>query len=171
MELIKINSVEISLTKEGENVFVPIKPICEALGIDHSSQFQCIKEHVLLGPTVVQIPTVGGDGKLREMLCLPIKSIFGWLCLIDARKVKPEAFDTVIVWQKKAYEVLYEKYFMEPILQKKKLMRMLELENQMLKLESDRKDINASIKAIKEEYEDVRAKPPTQLGFEFPDIS
>ena len=83
-----INSIDIYAVKdENANFFVPVKPICEAIGIDHSAQVQRIKRHYILDSTVVTLTTVGADGKDREMLCLPLEFVYGWLFTIDANLV------------------------------------------------------------------------------------
>lgn len=35
----------------------------------------------------VHIPTVAQDGKIREMLCMPIKKLNGWLFSINLKKL------------------------------------------------------------------------------------
>lgn len=44
-----INGVEISaVSDESHNVFVPVKPICQAIGVDHEAQRQRILRHYIL---------------------------------------------------------------------------------------------------------------------------
>lgn len=89
---------------------VPIKPICEALGIDYASQFTKIKNDEDLSSTVVLSTIVATDGKEREMVCLPMEFIFGWLFTINPKNVKPEAQEAVRTYRMQCYHVLYE-YF------------------------------------------------------------
>lgn len=163
MELVKINEVEISFPTQDDIVFVPIKPICEVLGIDAKSQRDSIQNHPILGSVGVQNPSTGSDGKTYEMLCLPLKYIFGWLFSIDARKVKPEASEAVMKYQEIVYNVLYDKFFLEPSQQKKKLILILEKENQLLTLEGERRELNAQIKVVKQQIEEIKITEPSQL--------
>ncbi len=39
----KINNQELIIISENANKFVPIKPICDALGIDYPTQYQKLK--------------------------------------------------------------------------------------------------------------------------------
>lgn len=105
----QINKVDIVVIQNGEKR-VAIKPICDAIGIDFSSQLQKIKSDPILGSTVGMITTVGADEKSREMQTIPFKYVFGWLFQIDSRKVKEEARETVLRYQLECYEVLYN-YF------------------------------------------------------------
>lgn len=167
MELIRINGVEISFPKQGETIFVPIKPVCEVLGIDHSAQIQTLKNHPILASTMVENPTVAADGKERNMLALPLKYFFGWLFTIDARKVKPESAEAVIEYQEKVYTVIYEKFYLEPVMQKSKLLQILEKENEILVLKSQRKDLNSEIKEHEKALELIKASDPTQTKLDF----
>lgn len=107
-----INNVAIVVIGEQEKM-VPIKPICEALGIDYKTQHEKITNHYLLGSTMGNVPTVAADGKQREMACIPFKYVFGWLFSINAANVKEEIRTTVEKYQAECYDALYN-YFTEP---------------------------------------------------------
>ncbi|NEM97201.1 phage antirepressor N-terminal domain-containing protein [Pontibacter burrus] len=68
----KINKVEILVIENGQKL-VPIKPICEAFGIDDKAQRQKIQDDEILGSIGVLSTSVGADGKSWEMLCTPYK--------------------------------------------------------------------------------------------------
>lgn len=169
MDLIKINEVEINFFKEGEMVFIPIKPICEVLGIDHSSQISTLKNHPILGSVMVLNTITASDNKQYQMVTLPLKYFFGWLFCIDARKVSPDAYEQVIKYQEQVYNIIYDKFFLEPVQQKRKLIMILEKENKLLALENERKELNAQIKSIKGEIEEIKVLQPNQLSLPFGD--
>ena len=108
-EIAKVNNVAIMAGNDPKKL-VPIKPICEALGIDYARQFQKLKDDEDLGPTIGLTPTVAADGKIREMVCLPMEFIFGWLFTINPANVKEESREGIIMYQQECYHVLYE-YF------------------------------------------------------------
>ena len=105
----KINNVEIVVIENGEKR-IPVKPICDALGIDFSSQLQKLKSDPILSSTMVLNTTVGADEKQREMVTIPFKFVFGWLFRIDSRNVKPEAAEAVLRYQVECYEALYNHF-------------------------------------------------------------
>lgn len=106
-----INGVGISaVTDESHNVFVPVKPICQAIGVDHPAQVQRIKRHRKLSSVVVTITTTGADGKSYEMLALPLQYVYGWLFSIDLSMVAESALPTVEKYQDECYEVLYRHF-------------------------------------------------------------
>ena len=51
---------------------------------------------------------VAEDGKKREMTCLPIEVLNGWLMGVDENRVKPEIKDTLVMYQKECYKALYD---------------------------------------------------------------
>lgn len=106
-----INGVEIyAEVNENGNVFIPVKPLCQAIGIDHAAQVQRIKRHRKLSSTVVVITTVADDGKQREMICLPLQYIYGWLFSIDLSMVTKESLPNVEKYQDECYDILYRHF-------------------------------------------------------------
>lgn len=167
MELVTINNIEIRFSQDGDTIFIPVKPVCEILGLSHPTQINSIKNHPILGSVVSVKDTTGSDGKTYQMLNLPLKYFFGWLFSIDARNVKAEASEALMAYQLKVYDAIYEKFFLEPVQQKKKLILLLEKENLILTLENQRKELNAEIKAIKQQVEEIKATEPNQLQLPF----
>jgi hypothetical protein len=108
--LARINSVAIQVAENSGEKWVPVKPICDALGVDFSAQRQRIERDKILSPTVVTITTVAADGKEREMVSIPFRFAFGWLFTIDVSRVKEDAREAVIGYQLQCYNALYD-YF------------------------------------------------------------
>lgn len=162
--VVNIKEIKVYCPQEDGLVYVPIRPICEALGIDNKRQQEVVKNHPIWGSVVGLRPTTGSDGKQYEMLCLPLKYVFGWLMGIDARMVKPESYESVIVYQEAAYEALYDRFFLEPAMQKRKLMMMLEKENAILNAELAKKELNHKIKEMRAELAELKMTEPTQLA-------
>lgn len=105
----RINDVSIQIIENGQKL-VPVKPICEALGISYEPQFTRLKMDPILSSTITLSVMVGADGKQREMTCIPLRYVFGWLFMIDSRNVKEDAREAVIRYQKMCYDALYN-YF------------------------------------------------------------
>lgn len=123
----KINNIEISVSND-ELQLVPIKPICEALGIATWSQTKKIKEDDFLSSVATLSMATGADGKQYEMCCLPLKYVYGWLFTINPKNVAPEAEDTVSRYRIVCYNSLYE-YFNGS---QKKLIEQNEIEIKLL---------------------------------------
>lgn len=105
----KINNIEIVIIQNGEDM-VPIKPICEALGIASNGQMERIKDDDILASVSKLVLSTGKDGKEYEMFSIPFKFIFGWLFTIDPARVKPEAKDAVVKYKLACYDALFEHF-------------------------------------------------------------
>lgn len=128
-----VNNVSILLI-EDEQKLVPIKPICEALNIDYSTQSQRLKEDPILSSVVGLNPTTGKDGKTYEMQCLPLKYALGWLFRIDSRNVKEEAREMLVMYQLECYDVLYNHFHGKIIRAKDEIKKKAMLKVQLMKL-------------------------------------
>lgn len=106
-----INGVEISaeVANNGQ-VYIPIKPICQAIGIDDSSQRHRIDRHYILSSVEVTMTSTGADGKTYEMVCLPLEYVYSWLFTIDANLVAEAKRDNVMRFQRECYEILYRHF-------------------------------------------------------------
>lgn len=103
-----VNGIQIvAVTDESYNTLVPIKPICDAIGVAFERQFSKLKEHEILAPTVTLRVMVAADGKQREMVCLPLEFVYGWIFTINTKNVSKEAHDSVLRYQLECYQALY----------------------------------------------------------------
>lgn len=106
----KINGVDIiTVNKDGET-YVPIKPICQALGIDDKTQRDKIQEDEFFASVGGIIPSTGSDGKRYDMFCIRLRDVYGWLATINPGKVAPEAREAVTHYRRECYDVLYEHF-------------------------------------------------------------
>lgn len=83
-------------------IYTAIKPICENIGLAWNAQLERIKRDEVLNSTIRIIRMVANDGKNREMLCLPIHYLNGWLFGVDTNRVKAEIKETLITYKKNA---------------------------------------------------------------------
>ncbi len=99
----------VQLGEDGE-IYVALRPIVEALGLDWSGQLQRIKRDPVLGSEAKTI-SVGitttqnrkrGEGA-KYYVCLPKQYISGFLFGINANRVRKELKESVIKWQREAH--------------------------------------------------------------------
>lgn len=114
-QVMKINGVSIVTVERDGEVFVAVKPICEALGVDFAAQYNKIKSDEDLSSTIAIIAIVASDGKEREMVCMPLMYVYGWLFTINPGKVSPEAREVVRKYRLECYRVLY-RHFTTPLM-------------------------------------------------------
>ncbi|MEB7890965.1 phage antirepressor N-terminal domain-containing protein [Hafnia alvei] len=91
--------------------FTPMKPIIDGMGMDWASQFTKLKQR--FKTSVVKITMqLPNDDQRRDVICLALRKLNGWLQTISPNKVKPEIRDRVIQYQEECDDVLY-RYWVE----------------------------------------------------------
>ncbi|HDQ5281842.1 phage antirepressor N-terminal domain-containing protein [Klebsiella pneumoniae] len=87
--------------------YTPMKPIIDGMGMDWASQFTKLKQRfkTSIVKITMQLP---GDNQRRDIICLALRKLAGWLQTISANKVRPEIRDKVIQYQEECDDVLYE---------------------------------------------------------------
>lgn len=105
----RVNNVNLLVCQDPDQL-VPIRPICDALGIDAKAQRDRINRDQILSSVEVMITSTGSDGKEYQMTALPLKFVFGWLFTIDSSRVSDEAKPFVIQYKLECYNALYQ-YF------------------------------------------------------------
>lgn len=99
--------------KDG-TIYVPVKPVCERMGVTWPSQSNRIKRDAVLDEAAQNISvfvTNTQGSQHREMLCLPLEYISGFLFGINASRVKDEIRERLIRYQKECHRVLSEAFF------------------------------------------------------------
>ena len=91
--------------------YTAMKPICENIGLSWHAQFERMNRDEILSQCILIIRMVAEDGKNREMICLPIEYLNGWLFGIDVNRCKPEIRETLIKYKKECYQALHDYWF------------------------------------------------------------
>lgn len=113
MNLVRIPfyGTAINAVQTDDGVHVVLRPTCEALGLDYSGQRQRLRRQPWA--TEGMTPTVGADGKRRELLAVDRRTFTMWLATIDASRLKSDAArDLLAKFQIEAADVL-DRYFHE----------------------------------------------------------
>ncbi|ENY2642987.1 phage antirepressor N-terminal domain-containing protein [Escherichia coli] len=87
--------------------YVAIKPIVESLGMSWSTQQTKLMKQISKF-NCVHMNMVAADGKLRKLLCLPLKKLNGWLFSINPEKVRADIRDKLIQYQEECFTVLHD---------------------------------------------------------------
>jgi hypothetical protein len=98
-------------------VVVPVRPLCDFLGVDWSSQRQRINRDPVLSDVMmsVVITTTDIDPENRRprtsvMACLPLDFVNGWLFGVSAARVKEDVRERLIRYQRECYRVLADAF-------------------------------------------------------------
>lgn len=149
----KINGVDIVTVDRDGEIFVPIKPICDAIGIDVDAQRNKLNADEFFNSTTAIITAVAADDKEREMYCIRLRDVYGWLATINPGKVASEAREIVTRYRRECYDVLYEHFTGS-------MRRAIETNNAEIEL---LQQINSAISREKEAKSD-RKKAEEALG-------
>ena len=116
IQLVQFHNQQISILNYNNKPYVAIKPICENIGLDWEAQRQRIKRNEILNSTAFMIKVVAKDGKNREVLCLPLGYLNGWLAGIELSRVNPQIKPLLKQYQLECFDVLYN-HFMPKVAQ------------------------------------------------------
>jgi hypothetical protein len=94
---------------DGTLIYVPVKPICDYLGVDWSSQRRRIlRDEVLAeGMVIMTIPSSGGPQRVN---CLPLDLLPGFLFGIESKRVRPELQEKIARYRREAFRILWEAF-------------------------------------------------------------
>ncbi|MDF3864201.1 phage antirepressor N-terminal domain-containing protein [Pseudomonas denitrificans (nom. rej.)] len=106
-QVVPFRQASLLLVDHGGVPFVPMKPVVEGMGLDWKSQHVKLNQG-RFAATMVEITMVAADGKKREMSCLPLRKLAGWLVSIHPSKVRSELRDGVIAYQNECDDVLWK---------------------------------------------------------------
>jgi len=99
------------LTVEKDGVYyVAMKPICIGMGLDWDNEKRRINNDLVLNSTKVKLTLVAHDGKYREMICLPLQYLNGWLFKVEAGRYAENdpRRSIIILYQEECYQVLFD---------------------------------------------------------------
>ena len=168
-EIIKFNGKELITVENGEQVYFAVKPICDDIGLDADSAVRNIKNDEILGAEACIFNVQIGENQGRNMVCLPIQLLNGWLFSIQAAKVKVEAQPKLLLYKKECHAVLYNHFF-GGISIRTQARKEAELRKEL-------KEANKNItywmqkqRELKKSIELLSKERIEQLGFEFTEI-
>lgn len=98
------------------NVYVPLRPLCDNLGLSWPAQYRRLMRDAVLAKHSRSVAVTATEaGGLREMICLPVDFLPGWLFGISAARVKPGLRDKVIRYQEECFRVLWRAFQAETL--------------------------------------------------------
>lgn len=92
------------VVREDEQDWVPLKPVCEGLGLNWAGERSRLKHDSKFTCRFMRLD--GTDGRAREFLCLPACQLAGWLVSINADRVRDSVREMVTQFQQESLEAL-----------------------------------------------------------------
>jgi hypothetical protein len=102
---------------ENGEVYVPVRRLCDNLGVDWSAQRQRLSRDEVLkdalkGVVITTTPSLADSrgGGPQEVLCLPLDLIPGWLFGIQPSRVKDEIRPKLTRYRRECFRVLWDAF-------------------------------------------------------------
>lgn len=110
-ELVKFDfhGNELDVVRDGDDVWISVRRVCEALGIAHEPQMRKLDGKPWA--RVITMITEAENKARREMSMMHLDALAMWLATIDADKVSPVARSKVIDFQCECARVLRDHFF------------------------------------------------------------
>ncbi|MEH3040365.1 MAG: hypothetical protein PGN21_09925 [Sphingomonas paucimobilis] len=177
VELVPFDQHQIATIRRDDGVYVVMKPIAEALGLNWGSQHKRIRNHPVLakGIVVTTIPSLGGE---QETITLSLESFHGWLVTLHPDRTQNAVTRELVVrYQERAFRVLFDHFHGAGQLPSAMpIQSRIAIQNQVLRLtaklqhtrnRTERRVIHAMISDL---CRDIGMAPPAMndLGFDAP---
>jgi hypothetical protein len=94
-------------------IYVPLRPICEYLGLSWGSQRNRIARDDVLHDQIRGVfitNTPGAGGGTQEMLCLPLDLLPGFLFGVSTARIKPELREKITRYRRECFRRLWEAF-------------------------------------------------------------
>ncbi len=97
---------------EASEIYLPIRPICNALGISWTTQHRKIRADVVLLESVrtLRLHTKGGQ---QNLVCMDVEAIPMWLAGIEPRRVRDDLRERLMSYKRWVRKVVYEAFARE----------------------------------------------------------
>ncbi|TAJ13077.1 hypothetical protein DMA11_10450 [Marinilabiliaceae bacterium JC017] len=171
-ELVTFYKYMLPCVKLDNVVWVAIKPICDAIGLDSDWQMKSISEDKILGAEraehTVQVPNFDTKNRAeqgeninfnqgRKMICLPLEFIHGWLFQVKiTNTMKEETELNLIRFKRECYRVLFKHFFGNMRKQIESNTTEIKLLEEINQLNENQDEIKATLKEKKKQLDAVR---------------
>lgn len=116
---------EVTLVDNNGVAYVAMREIVEGIGLSWGTQSIKLNENSKKF-NCFHIETVGADSKNRQMLCMPIKKLNGWLFSINPNKVRADLKERLENYQEECFLALWD-YWTEGIARRDEVKNKLAL--------------------------------------------
>lgn len=100
----------ISVALVDDEIYVPLRPVSEFLGLQWNGQRARVMRDEVLSQRTRLVNMQGADGRRREMFCLPLDLLPGWLFGVTVRKAKPEYIPKLTRYRQECFRVLWREF-------------------------------------------------------------
>jgi phage antirepressor YoqD-like protein len=95
------------IDREGKP-YVAMRPVVEGIGLDWRSQHVKLSDDLGRWGMVMITTLQSADGKEREMACIPLKKLTGWLMTLQPSRMDNEVSARVLLYQNECDDALWD---------------------------------------------------------------
>jgi len=108
----EVTAVKVADDTPDGAIYVPLRPLCVALGLNVPGQIQRIRRRKAYAEMLrtLPVPTAGGR---QDLICLDIEALPGWLAGIDTSRVRSELEERLVGYQQWARRRIADAFFAE----------------------------------------------------------
>lgn len=172
-EIITFHDTDLLGDREENIVWIPVKPICDAIGVRAEDYIKAINQDEILSGVRALRPVRDASGRLQDMVCLPLHHVHGWLFSIQTAKVNPDVKPRLILFKRECYQVLYDHFFgnsrqieEDAGLEYNLLWRNKEIDTQIRLLMAERNKNVYELKVIQNRRAAIYHRQPLHEGIE-----
>jgi hypothetical protein len=97
-----------------QQIYVPVRPISEYLGLAWSAQLQRMRRDEVLAEGLTSVSVMNTQVQQRyDVVCLQLELLPGWLFGISASRVRPDLQAKIKRYRRECYRVLWEAFQVE----------------------------------------------------------
>lgn len=154
----KVNGIEIlAVVLEDGMTIVPMRPICDALGVNVGAQLDKAKAHPIYAPVIRLSRTTGADGKKYEMICIELEYVFGWILSIHPDNVSESARESLMAYQRECHHVLFMHFVHKAQRQHEANREEIRILEQLNAMYTQEKEVKSKIRELNSNLAKVRA--------------
>lgn len=154
-------------TTDDEKHYVAVKPLVEEIGLRWEKVFLKIKKNKALSSTIATTAMVANDGKMREMVCLPLNMLNGLLFLMNPEDYNhnPVLKAKLESYQQECYNVLYQYFTKGYVFSPEKQEQLDKVIVQVQRLQNMNNALSAELAVVKsrlcEAVDEIQEKDET----------
>lgn len=103
------DGIPVAQTLDG-GLYVALRPITDHLGLAFGSQRNRVLRDRVMAPRVRTVLMTAADGRQRELLCLPLDLLPGFLFGVTTGRVRPALVDKIDRYRADCFRVLWETF-------------------------------------------------------------
>lgn len=156
LEVVSFNNVKIPcLLNPNGKIYVALKPIADAIGVQWEWQQNALKNDPILKDALWVTMVRDQSGRQNKAICLVIDMVHGWLFSIDSSKVKASAKPKLLSFKRECYQVLFDHFYGKYRIYEANLSERRKIESLIDEACVQKAELSAKIQAYRKRLKEI----------------